>query len=366
MIRITDSLIKTLNFIWKKEKTYLMEISKETGLEKSTVSRSLNKLKDLNLIKKVDELSSTPQGGRKTTVFQFAYSIGHILGISVEQDGIEVALTDLAGKVISSKRISVMINEENIISQLNNVIESYSELDIYGIGISLPGIIDSKNGKIIYSKALNIRNFNLVSKIERKDNIPVYIENDSNCGALYFNLCNREKSKNILYFHISIPYYVNDGTGIGVGIIIKNRLYHGSNNYAGEVEIKKAMINDEKRISFEELRNYPIEKLLDNSREFLDYYSEKISNFISVFDPDTVLIGGNIVLLDNEFLDVFISQIKEKVFMFENRNIYLNHTSSKDFLTSRGAASLILHKMFSTKNGAEKFLEIYYNMKKRR
>ena len=101
-----------------------------------------------------------------------------------------------------------MINEINIVNQLNNIIEKYS-----------------------------------------KNDIPV-IENDSNYGALYFNSHKNDNSNNILYFHISIPYYVTDPAGVGIGIIIKNKLHHGSNNCTGEVEIKKINVQLQRKYNF--------------------------------------------------------------------------------------------------------------------
>ncbi|KAF2956137.1 ROK family protein [Marinitoga sp. 38H-ov] len=350
MIKITDSLIKTLNYIWKKDRTYLMEISNDISLEKSTVSRTLNKLKDLDLIKKIDELSASPQGGRKTSIYGFNYSIGNVLGISIEQDGIEVILTDLKGNILKSKRKILKIDKNNIVDEIKNAYDEFKNNKIFGVGISLPGIIS--NGEIIYSKALNIERFPLIKELK---NIPVYIENDSNCGALYFNL--KDEYKNILYFHISVPYYVNEPVGTGIGIIINNKLFHGSNNYAGEVELNIPLVDSSNNTTFNDL----LHNIKDyNFTRFIELYSQKIGEYISIFDPDNVLIGGNITLLGDDFLKNLIRGIKNHIFMYKNRDIYINHTSAEDFLTSRGAASLILHKLFESDKFLKTFLKRRY------
>nr|WP_129408624.1 ROK family protein [Marinitoga lauensis] len=363
MIKITDSLIKVLNFIWKNEQTSLMEISKKTKLEKSTVSRTLNKLKEINLVKKIGEIDASPQGGRKTNILSLNHTAGKIMGISVEQDGIEYVITYLNGNMIKKERINEEISEENIIQKILEVININMDENVYGIGISVPGIIDSKEGIIIHSKALKIKDFALVSEIEKYIDIPIFIENDSNCGALYFNLNNKKKSKNVLYFHISIPYHIKDSIGIGTGIIIKNKLYHGSNNLSGEVEIRHPLLNVKNNITFADVLKYDEEKILSEGKEFLDFYSYELAKIISVFDPDAVLIGGNITLLPKRFMDTFIDNINKKIFLNEIRKLCIDYASSQDFLTSHGAASLILHKLFSTNDGIEKFLTKY--LKKR-
>ncbi|KLO21935.1 hypothetical protein X275_07690 [Marinitoga sp. 1197] len=359
MVKITDSLIKVLNFIWKKEKTYLMEISKETGLEKSTVSRSLNKLKNLNLIKKVDELSASPLGGRKTSIYSFNFSIGYILGISIEQDGLEFVLTDLQGIIIFSKRKNIKIDKNNIVNEIISIYSQFDDYKILSVGISLPGIINSSNGIIVYSKALNIENLDLSTALEKEIDVPVFIENDSNCGAIFFNLKYKDKSHNILYFHISIPYFATDHVGLGIGIVIKNKLYHGSNNCAGEVEFKIPLINTNENISFTSILNEDIDTLINNSRDFINIYSKKLGDYISIFDPDNIIIGGNITLLNEKFLNIFIEEIKKNIFIPNIRKLHINHISPEDYLTSRGAVSIVLHKMFSNKRGTEHFLKIY-------
>ncbi|WGS63948.1 ROK family transcriptional regulator [Marinitoga aeolica] len=363
MIKITDSLIKILNFLWKNEKTSLMEISKKTKLEKSTVSRTLNKLKEINLVNKIGETDASPQGGRKTNILSLNYTAGKILGMSVEQDGIEYVITYLNGEVIKKERINKEILEENITEEILKVINQNIDENMYGIGISVPGIVDSKHGIIIHSKALKIANFNLADKIEEHINIPIYIENDSNCGALYFNLNNKKKAKNLLYFHISVPYYIKHSIGIGVGIILKNKLYHGSNNLSGEVEIKHPLLNEKNNITFKDILNYDEKRLLNDGNEFLEFYSEELAKFISIFDPDAVLIGGNITMLPKKFLDTFIKNIENNIFLNDYRKLCISYASSQDFLTSHGAASLILHKLFSTDEGIERFLTTY--LKKR-
>lgn len=126
------------------------------------------------------------------------------------------------------------------------------------------------------------------------------------------------------------------------------------------------MFNCKENITFEKLiNNYLIKKVIDESKEFIEYYSEKIANFISILDPDNVLIGRNIVMLNDKFLNIFIDKIKKKTFTFENREIYIDYVSSKDFLTARGAAALVLHKIFSTKKGYICFLKHILTLWKR-
>ena len=104
------------------------------------------------------------------------------------------------------------------------------KLVIEGIAMSLPGQVDVENG-IVYGggaiRYLNEVNLGeLVSK--RCDNLPIALENDGKCAALaevWLGNAKGMKDVCVLIF----------GTGIGGGIVIDGKVYHGHQLKAGEV-----------------------------------------------------------------------------------------------------------------------------------
>lgn len=100
---------------------------------------------------------------------------------------------------------------------------------IVGIGIGTPGLVNLEKG-IVY-EAPNIPgwdNVPLTSIYKKRFGFPVFIENDANSAALGEWWIGAGKgSKYMLCLTL--------GTGIGGGIIIDGKVYHGANGYAGEL-----------------------------------------------------------------------------------------------------------------------------------
>lgn len=96
---------------------------------------------------------------------------------------------------------------------------------VIGIGISMPGLIDSEKG-VNYSYLYD-ENEGLAGKLQKRFDLPVYIENDSNVIALaeYWHGGAQGKKNAIV---------LNLNWGIGAGFILNGSLYHGSSGFAGE------------------------------------------------------------------------------------------------------------------------------------
>jgi len=219
---MTESVKEIMYFTWKNRIVTAKDISDNLKLEKSTVSRAISRLKSVNLISPTNELSPSSLGGRKTIVYGFNKEKGYVLGLSVEQDGIEYVKTNLFGEVVEKRRISRKINPQNICKEISEIIEAKKEA--IAVGISVPGIV--KDNKIIYSEALELHDFDVVGNISA--DIPIFVEKDAICGGIRYSF---EKSK-VLYFQLSVPYFVNEPVGFGAGLIIDGKPYYGSSNLA--------------------------------------------------------------------------------------------------------------------------------------
>jgi glucokinase len=111
------------------------------------------------------------------------------------------------------------------------VVETISGKNIAGVGIGIPGIIDSARG--IVTQAPNISNVDdypirdvLAEKLGSR--IPVFIENDANCAAIGEWWLGAGKSVDSLVI-------ITLGTGVGGGIILKGELWSGADGMAGEI-----------------------------------------------------------------------------------------------------------------------------------
>jgi glucokinase len=100
--------------------------------------------------------------------------------------------------------------------------------DMIGVGVGAPGPLDRERGIVITTPNLGWTNFPLRDVIAERIRLPVRIDNDANCATLgEWWLGAAKGANNVIGMTI--------GTGIGGGIILGGRLYHGSADMAGEI-----------------------------------------------------------------------------------------------------------------------------------
>ncbi|WP_158245303.1 ROK family transcriptional regulator [Petrotoga sp. 9PWA.NaAc.5.4] len=343
------NLFEITKYIWLNKKATINQISENLNLDKSTVSRYLRKLKQYGVIINEGSLKPGSQGGRKTNVFSFNYNIFKVLGLEVEQNGIEGVLTNFNGDILDRFVIHKKINKSNLKDSILEVLKEKKSSNLYAVGISLPGIIDSLKGEIIFSQALDIENYPLVKELAEFVRLPVLVDNDSNIGAAYYNSKFKGKCKNILYIYTSIPYDIKDPVGIGIGIIIDNRLYHGSNNFSGEYEFKYSLIQNTKKYGgdyYNFLKNYDEKEIFSAVKNFLDKLSKEIGLLGSILDPDTIIYDGNIRFLPEIVLDYLLEETRENIFMRTKRKIDVLKESREEAVNAVGAALNLINKIF--------------------
>ena len=102
------------------------------------------------------------------------------------------------------------------------------QMQIRGIGIGVPGVIDSETGVIIFAPNLRWSNVALKPVLENQFEIPVFVENDVNLGTLGEQSLGAGRGVDNL-----VGIFI--GTGIGGGIILNGKLFHGANQTAGEI-----------------------------------------------------------------------------------------------------------------------------------
>jgi glucokinase len=156
--------------------------------------------------------------------------------------GIDVGGTKVAGGLVTQKGRLV---ESHIVPTHaeKGFDESYSQIihligrllskaggkgNVGGIGICAPGPLNPKTGVVLNPPNLpGWRNIELAKMVEKEFGLPAKVENDANAAGLAEAL-----------FGAAVGYkdvfYVTVSTGIGTGIIINRKIYHGKNGIAGE------------------------------------------------------------------------------------------------------------------------------------
>ncbi|MCS7283626.1 MAG: ROK family transcriptional regulator [Anaerolineae bacterium] len=210
-------------------------LSSTTGLNRSTVSSIIHDLLEKNLVREIG-FQPSARTGRPGILLELNPDGGCAIGVEIGVDFISAVLTDFVARVLWRRRIPTHPEEkqERIIQKAEEIVEealaigkAYG-LSPLGIGLGVPGLVNIQEGTLVFAPNLRWFNVPLKQMWTQRFGIPVYVENEANAAALgeyYFG--NARGVQNLIY--------LSAGVGLGGGIIIKGRLFRGSNGYAGEI-----------------------------------------------------------------------------------------------------------------------------------
>src|SRR5258708_14376111 len=100
--------------------------------------------------------------------------------------------------------------------------------DFIGIGVGASGPLDREKGLVIVAPNLGWKNYPLRDRISTQLGLPTTLDNDANCATLgeWWQGAARG-GRNVIGMTI--------GTGIGGGILLDRKLFHGASELAAEV-----------------------------------------------------------------------------------------------------------------------------------
>lgn len=218
-----------------------IELSKQTGLTKSTVSVLVQELIETGWL--IEETQFPPTGalGRRPTPLYLNTTRLMILGVDLSVEHVQVVATTLTGEVIAYDQQPLEDNRPDAaVHQLSRIIAKVLVLPILkrrtllGIGVGVPGVVRNPEGLVTLAPNLRWRKVPLLKLLtntfEQDDlpDVPIHIENDYNAAALgEYEFGIRPLPDPLLYLGV--------GVGIGAGIIVHNRLFLGAQSFAGEV-----------------------------------------------------------------------------------------------------------------------------------
>jgi predicted NBD/HSP70 family sugar kinase len=208
------------------------DLSELTNKSLPLTTRILNELIDEGTVVEKGYANST--GGRRPLMYSLKSGQMYMVSVSMDQMITRIVVMDMnnnyAGEV---KKIELpLANNPHALSELANHIDQYISSSgiqkdkIVGIGIGMPGFVDVIKG-VNHSFLKTENGKTIVGTIESVVGIPVLIDNDSSLIALSeLRFGAARNKKNVMV--------INVGWGVGLGMILKGKLFRGNNGFAGE------------------------------------------------------------------------------------------------------------------------------------
>lgn len=154
------------------------------------------------------------------------------IGIEIGGTKLQVVLGDGVSGIQRRVRLDVQPGKgaEEIQCQIESVLDQLvPEGSARAIGVGFGGPVDRITGRVHTSHQVSgWSGFGLVEWLEKRYGIPVALENDANVAALAEALFGVGKDKEIVF-------YITLGSGVGGGLVMHKKLYHGA--VPGEVEV---------------------------------------------------------------------------------------------------------------------------------
>jgi predicted NBD/HSP70 family sugar kinase len=315
--------------------TTRIELARITTLTKATISSIVQDLINKNIV--IETGKTVKTSGRSANVIELNKDAGCILSFELQTKQIYGVITNLYGNILFETYRPV--TDTNFNPYLNDLLATIDLLKehtpettdgIIGIGIGIYGILD-KNQRIKYAPFTSWKDIELKKIIEDYTGIDTYIENEANISAL---------GENIVFTEQHNIVSLNIGIGVGMGIIINDKLYTGEDGFAGEIGhtiihpggnqcvcgnkgcletyLKDSAVIDR----YEELTGEVIDlvELTDRYKgkcpyamkvysEFIDNVSLTVNNISQMLNPKTIVI--NSILVEN--ISESISLIKNNL-----------------------------------------------------
>lgn len=250
--------------------------------------------------------------------------------------------------------------------------------DCRGMGIGVPGMIDSSSGEVIFAGNLGFENFNLKNAVMQELKIPVVIANDANVAAL-------GEAKFGAGKNYKDSVLITLGTGVGGGIIINGKIFAGNRSAGAEIGHMIINVNGnqctcglkgcyEAYASASALIKLTKEKMEQNKNsvlwnvgldkidgatafkyasidetakqiveEYLDYVAVGLVNVANVFRPQIILLGGGISNEGDNLVIPLRERLNKMIFAGDKGpKVELSVASLKNKAGLLGACALIM------------------------
>ena len=318
-----------LNYVRDREPISRDEIARETALQRSTVSTIVEELKAELLIEEIGAGKST--GGRRPTLLRLHAAGAIAIGVDIAPSYTTIATSDLAGRVLEREELPNVSRPDEMAARIIAAVTKLAADDagerIAGVGVSLPGLVDTDTGRAIYIPYFKWRDWAIAEEIEAATGLKTIVDNDANAAALAELWFGRPEVSDARDFIMVLV-----AEGIGTGIVFDGQIYRGEQGAAGEFghmiggqqapiacscgnhdcweafsSERAAIARYEKtmeeqghaprRATFDEL----VERACGGEQTAIDALSEAahylgigISNLIVGLSPEAVVVGGKI------------------------------------------------------------------------
>jgi transcriptional regulator of PTS gene len=357
-----------------------IDIAARTGVSPATVTALTSELMTAGLIQEVapDDDTSTNPRGRPRVALKLRGAAHLVAGLKVAGGTTTVCILDFAGDSVGSYQAAFparSLQAARMVDYLAETLEAacrangLTSSDLSGVGLGIAGIVDAPRGFVYWSPTLSQRNIDLRAMMAEKLPLPIFMDNDANLVAKAEQLFGMGRG-------ISDFIVVTIEHGVGMGIVIDNRVYRGTRGCGAEfghtkVRLDGALCRCGQRGCLEAyvadyalLREAGINPVpLDDDdpttrlnalfaaakagdRTAMSIFQRAgrmfamgLANLVNIFDPKLIILSGERMQFDFLYADEVLDSIKTSVVQIDAPLPEVRIHKWGDLMWAKGAAA---------------------------
>ena len=379
-----------ISYFLNNGKNSISELSKELDLSVPTVTKLINNMSEDGLISDYGKIQ-TPEG-RHPNVYGLNPTSAYFVGIDMTRHHLSIALMDFNGDMVKTK-YRIRYKYENTPESLDELCSKIEEFineispeireNIFNITLNISGRVNPESG---YSYSSFYFSEEPISSIlSKRLNRNVGIDNDTRAMTYgEYMKGGVEGQKNVIF--------VNYSWGLGIGIIIDGKPYYGKSGFSGEFGHFPAFDNEilchcgktgcleteasglaiyrnvQERIKNGEIsiltdrvgniNNLTLSDIIEATNqedtlciEIVEEVSAKLGKYIAglinIFNPELVIIGGQVAETDGFMMLPIRSAIRKHSLNLVNKDSHIELSKLKNKAGVFGACLIGRNRLFT-------------------
>ena len=232
--------LRVLDTVRRRGAASRVEIVRETGLSRTTVSSLVNGLLEEGIVverRETESPAAERSRGRPAVRLTLNPSAGGVLGIDFGHQDVRVGVADLSCTLLADARRELDVDHEPAEAMTAATDLAMALLDrvglsrerVVGAGAALSAPLHGASHRLASTSIFSgWSEIDVSSELGARLGIPVAVGNDANLGALAEWTFGAGRGVDDLL-------YVMLGAGVGAGLVLGGRMYEGANGTAGEL-----------------------------------------------------------------------------------------------------------------------------------
>ena len=379
--------LSVFRLILRRREISRAELANITELTPPTIVRITDELIQKNLI--VTSGQEDSSGGRPSIKIKLNADENLVMGIDLGATFIRGCLVDLAGNIRSEIQIPTDLGKgyHSVLDRLLDLIDRLKDrgnpsCKVWGIGIGIAGLINTKTGILEYSPDFEWTKVNLREDLKPRIDLPFFYDNSTRLMAkAELELGATMDDENFAV--------INAGYGIAAGLVLNGNLLKGYQGFAGEfghipidpgsglqckcgkIGCLEALasgrrIEEHGRFAFQQKKETLIRELCNNNpsnitaklvaeaaikgdevakqiyHEAVENLSKGIGTLTSLLNPSKIYIGGGLSG-SKELLFGLINATKHKYLL--NNDVEILPTTFGELSTVMGGVALVYERI---------------------